>query len=221
MNAIDLSDGTHINCQDLDEREYYDLLKKTGNPVPRYEKEYGLDVRILEDGKVLIKESDYYTLYFSLDDLEKVLMDSVRQSGGRELMLNKNIYGSLFPEKTSELIGQLCIALKISKTPADVELLTLIDRKIDALQDPLEFKRQYFINLCALIGEAYIGTGKAQWKMKLSDDGVTWNPYLIIKKQEVNFFVYLYEDIFLVSANKERGLLEIYETIGDIERYNL
>jgi len=97
----------------------------------------------------------------------------------------------------------------------------LIDQKIDTLQDPLEFKRRYFINLIALVGEVYISAGKAKWEMKISGDSVTWNPYLIIKKQEVNFFVYLYEDVFLVSANKERGLLEIYETIGDIERYNL
>ena len=221
MNTIDLSDGTHVNCQDLDEREYYDLLKKTGDPVPRYEKEYGLDVRILEDGTVLVKESDYYTLYLNLDDLEKVLVDSVQHRGGRELMLNKNIYGSSFPEKTSGLIEKLCAALKVSKTNPDVEFITLIDRGIDALQEPLEFKRRYFINLVALIGEAYISTGKAKWKMKIADDNVTWNPYLIVKKQEVNFFVYLYEDVFLVSANKERGLLGIYETIDDIERYNL
>jgi len=88
MNIIELSDGSHINCQALGEREYHDLLKETGDPVPRYEEEYGIDVRILEDGTVLVKESDYYTLYLSLDDLEKVLLDSALQSGGREIMLN-------------------------------------------------------------------------------------------------------------------------------------
>jgi hypothetical protein len=76
----------------------------------------------------------------------------------------------------------------------------------------------------AVIGSALIAKRQVAWEMELADDGVTWNPVLVVRGQEIPCFEYLYEDVF-VNEEREEGaeplLTEIYETTDMIIERNL
>ena len=71
-----------------------------------------------------------------------------------------------------------------------------IENKLAALDNPLFFYRKYFLNFVALLGEITIKNCSASWDLQLSDDGVTWNPFLKIQKKSIPIFSRLYETVF-------------------------
>ena len=223
IDIIELRDGTSIKWQPLTQNEYDSLLKKAvKEPIGKYINQYGIEVRLLDSQQIIAKDRDYYGLYFSLSDFDRVLADFEKSgSHGTEILLNKNKYGKSFPEKTGVLINELSTALDIEDTIPSEALLRIVDTKICELQDPNTFRKQHLINFIALVGEALIKKHNAKWEMKLASDKITWNPYLVIRRHQVPFFTYLYEDIFLNQNTQKTPLIEVYETVNDIEKHNL
>lgn len=222
MDIIELSNGTSIQCKALSAAEYKRLLKgANAERIERYALHYEIDVHKVDEKTILVRENDYYTLYFSLNDLDNVLMDAASGNTGKEIMLNKNKYGSDFPANTGALIRQLCDALQMEYVQVSPEFLAALDDKMDALKNPVEFKRKYFLNLIAVVGEAFNAKHQAAWEMVQAEDGVTWNPFIKIRGEHIQCFVYLYEDVFIASDNTRNLLSEIFKTMDDIQKYNI
>lgn len=72
-------------------------------------------------------------------------------------------------------------------------------------------------NFIALMGELLIKKYDAEWIMELSSDNITYNPYLKIRDKKVQFFIYLFEDIFIKEKPVANLLTEIYRTVDEIE----
>ena len=96
-----------------------------------------------------------------------------------------------------------------------------IDKRISKLPDADAFNEDHMINYVALIGEIIIKNYGAKWDMQLSGDGSTWNPYLRVNDQQLQFFTFLYEDIFLNSGTNKHVVLSVYKTAEEIIRVNL
>ena len=213
MEKVEFKDGSNIQFKPLTEAEYLHLSKQAvSGPLAHYKEAYGIDVSMLPNGQIIGKDRDYYGLYYSLSDLDKVLADfEANSSHGTEVLLNKNIYGRLFPQETDTLIRQLLSRLHMPYREPNRMLLESVDSNITALPNSGEFYMQHMINIIALLGEAIRGEYGASWKMELASDGVTWNPYLTIKGSKIQFFTYLYEDIFIKGETKNI-LMETYVT---------
>jgi hypothetical protein len=221
MANIILSTGEKIKCKALSDSEYNRLLKDSvGGVIKELKEKYGTEIHVLNNGQVVINEKDYYTLYYKLEDLEKVLADVSEASHGTEVM-SGNTYGADFPLHTDALIRQLCDTLGVNERDHNVNQLGQIDKRISGLPNADTFNEDYMINYVALIGEIIIKKYGAKWDMQLSEDGRTWNPYLRVNEQQLQFFTYLYEDIFLNSGTNKHVVLSVYQTTDDIVRVNL
>lgn len=220
MDRIELIDGTTIKCQALTKEKFDSLLMTNGTSyLKEYMERYSIDVHLFENGEILIHDSGYYTLYFSLSDLDKVL-NQENTTAGTEALLNKNIYGREFPAHAADLSKKLSDFFSVRYDGNQGNFLQVLDEKIDSLPDAQDFKSEHFLEILAVIGEALIQKYAAKWEMELGSDGVTWNPYLEVKGKYVQYFVYLYEDIFQ-QENHKRTLSEIYHTMISIINNNM
>lgn len=216
MDKIHLSTGVSINCKAISKEEYNGLLVNgSATPIKRYLDEYALEVYVLSDKKVVVKEGGYYTLYYGIDDLEAVLIDASNSPMVQEILFNQNPYGMEFPTKTHLLIDGLLGSLKINSKVINEELLKQVDEKLDSMSN-VDFQKRHLLGLIALLGEVLIKKHNAKWLMKLASDNVTYNPYLIVNGKKVQFFTYLFEDIFIKSHPPKLLLTEIYQTVNEI-----
>jgi hypothetical protein len=223
MAKIELSNGKSVQCEILTKDEYQKKITDSSSKLlSKYKTEYNIEVFTTSINEVIVNEEGDYTLYHTIDDLEKVLNDANNSSNGTEVLFNKNPYGSDFPNHTGELISKLSTLLKINETPdiLDMEYLKKVDEKINLTGNPQEFYEQNFINIIALIGTVVIQKYEGQWDMELADDKHTWNPNLKVKNESLEFFTYLYEDVFLNNQTKNI-IPEVYQTAVDIVRHNI
>lgn len=222
MDSIKLSNGLKIKCKSLEKAEYETITKDgAGKPIAKFKELYNIDVHQLTNGQVVVNENDYYTLYFSLEDLDAVLQDATGAAEGVEMMQHINVYGEAFPAQTTDLIKQLLSLLHMEYTSPTPALLNEIDAKINQLEDPQSFREDNLISFVALLGELFINKDQAEWRMELASDGVTWNPYMLVRGEPVQFFGYLYEDIFINQSNYDQLLSEVYETVNEIIKQNI
>lgn len=223
MDEIELQNGMTIKCQMLNEQTFSKLLTdKKGEAIEKYSLAFGIEVYELQNSHVIVKEGNYYTLYFSLRDLDKVLFHSEAGVNGQEILLNKNYFGKDFPQHTSFLIKELLSELNLSENAqVDKDLLLLIQAEVIKRPDAEDFEKKHLLHFIAVIGNALINKYSASWNMQLASDQQTWNPYLVVKEENVQFFTYLYEDIFMVDKSSNTFLTESYETVTGIIEYNL
>jgi len=195
MDLIEFNDGTFSFGKDLSKIEF--LAKVEGHSyVPIYREKYGIEVYNI--GKeILVADNNYYSQYESLKDFEKVLLQRDDPIKGREIMFKKNEFGEDFPKHTKELIKILFIELSLYQDEKiDLLLLEKIENKIVAIDNPLFFYRKYFLHFVSLLGEITIKYCSASWDLELSNDGMTWNPFLKIQNKSIPIFSYLYETLF-------------------------
>lgn len=222
MDRIVLKDGNSIACESLSKEDFDKrVIQSKIQPIAEYKDKYSIDVFEISKKEVLVKEGNYYTLYYSLADLDSVLKGSNVVEEGKEILYGKNPYGEEFSKKTEKLINQLDILLNLQSVKSlSPSYLELVDKKINALDNSQVFFEENFINIVALIGEAIIEKHHASWDMRLSNDKITWNPYLKINNQHIDFFSFLYEDIF-IEKNIKNCIPEIYQTTIEIIEHNI
>lgn len=204
MENIELSDGTIVTGKSLDFETFSKLKKESiySEPITNIQKAFNVEAYQLK-GKVVANDRGYCMLFDSLEDLEKVLQDF--NPSGAEIMQHKNPYGKEFPDHAHVLIENLIRELHIEPTRVvDEKLLPKVDAKLNGMKST-EFKKKHFIHLIALVGEVLKSTGGIDWEMKLSSDGQTWNPYMKRDKKTFEFFVNLYQDIYI--RNDIRNML--------------
>jgi hypothetical protein len=221
MDNIELSDGSFLKLESLNHAEYQSLKEKKGKELQiDYRKKFNAEVFLLEDGRVIVDQDDVYLLLDNLSDVDKLFAHNLEYAQGREVLYHKNPYGKAFPNQTNVLISHLLDTLNIERVDNDETLMKLIDAKLETMPNASMFKKTYFINFIAVIGEALRKKHNTEWVMILSDDGTTWNPYLKTNKgRPINFFIYLYEDIYINNIDSGDLLLEVYETVNDIKTY--
>jgi predicted neuraminidase len=152
MDIVELRDGTSIKYKTLTKDEYNALLKDTiGEALA---KPYEIEAHRLKDKRVLAKSKEYYALYFSMYDLDRIITDfSDGGSQGNEVLMNKNKYGDAFPINTNMMIKALLDSLHIEYKKPSVELLLEIDKEIDKLEYPDIFMKEHFMDIVAVVGE--------------------------------------------------------------------
>jgi hypothetical protein len=218
MDNIELSDGSFIKCKSLDLNEFNRLrLLTLEGPVDKFKHRFGVEVYKLKNEEVIADDNGYYMLFNNTDDLEKVLMDANNTSQGTEILSNKNPFGKDFPNHTKALIQELSDTLGVKYVQPDEQLIKELDYKLGKLPDAPEFKRRHLLNFIAVIGEVLLRKYKTEWQMVLSADAKTWNPYLRSANRPIEFFTYLYEDIY-IKENHGHLLTEVYETVNDIKK---
>jgi hypothetical protein len=221
MDNLELSDGSFLKLESLNHAKY-ELLKEKRREQSEsdYTRNFNAEVFLLEDGRVIVDQDGAYSLLDNLSDVDKLFSHNLEYAQGREVLYYKNAYGKDFPNHTNILIRNLVNAVGIEYADNYETLMNLIDAKLETIPEASIFKKTYFINFIAVIGEALRKKHKTEWVMILSDDGTTWNPYLKSHKgRPINFFIYLYEDIYINHINSGDLLFEIYETVNDIKTY--
>lgn len=210
METIELKDGSFVNCTSLNFEEF-ESLRSNSRPaqLSNFSEHLDVEVYVLKNDEVLAAQNGYYMLFKNVNDLEKILADDDSSTRVSEILFNKNPFGKDFPFYTSRLIHDLTWQLDIQYTNFDEQLLTSIDDKLNHLPHSSEFKKTHLLNFIAVVGEVLIKQQNVKWKMMLSDDNQTWNPYLQAKNDSA-FFVDLYEDIY-VNQPSETLLKQNYE----------
>lgn len=212
MDNIELSNGAFVKCKSLTFSEFEALrLIASEGLIEKFRKQFDVEAYRLNNQEIIASEGGYYMLFENTSDLEQVLKDN-HSTHGTEILNNKNPYGKEFPKQTDALIKELTESLSVNYVQVDEQLLKELDNKITRLPNGSEFKKKKLINLIAVIGEVLIQKNKIEWKMVLSSDGKTWNPYLQSNTRTIKFFIDLYEDIYIKRKNGS-SLLELYETI--------
>src|SRR5690606_36244608 len=74
------------------------------------------------------------------------------------------------------------------------------------------YENKYFLEYVALIGKEIISNYDGFWEMRLSNDGETWNPYIVVNTQQIDLIAYVYEDIF----ENNYKLMECYNSIKEV-----
>lgn len=218
MDNIELSDGSFVKCKSLSFNEFEALrLNALGEPIGKFKNQFGVEVYQLNNDEAIANDGGYYMLFDNTNDVEKVLVDAHQSSHGTEILSNKNPFGKDFPNHTNILIKELSDTLGVKYIQPDEQLLKDLDYKLSKLPSASEFKKKHLINFIAVIGEVLRKKYKTEWEMVLSSDAKTWNPYLRSNSRPIEFFTYLYEDVY-IKENTELLLTEIYETVNDIKR---
>lgn len=217
MEIRELSDGSIVQFKELSESEFNNFSKNiTGKPIMYND---SLVCYNLLNGKVLVKSDDVLALFDNIHDINKLLADfEKKDKNGQEILFNKNKYNENFPEYSNLLVEQLCKALNI-EMPAqfDYDFLVIIENRIARKESPKVFAMQNFLSIIALFGETLKNSNKtSNWKMNLSSDSVTWNPYYVINGKEYNFFCYLFEDIYSEPHLSKNFLTELFKTMQTI-----
>ncbi|WP_374950020.1 hypothetical protein [Mucilaginibacter sp.] len=217
MDSIELNDGTLVECTYLTETQFVKLKSNVvQGAIESFKIKYQAEVYQFPDGSVIASKDGIYVQFNSLDDLKSVLDDTNEDQIVTSILHNKNPFGELFPNHTFQLIRQLTDSLQMPEgEPVNAQLLKDIDSKISDLPNPSIFKKKFFINLVAVVGEVICKEHNIKWRMILSDDKQTWHPYLYTPKKPIEFFSYLYEDIY--ESNRQGSILfEAYQTANDI-----
>jgi hypothetical protein len=211
--------GLSVNCKSLNKEEFYEMVNAgKRKPLEEYRKEYGIDVYEISKEKILVCEAGYYTLYYDISDLDSVLIDNHGEVKSFEILQNSNPYGIDFPKYTTKLTDDLIKAIDLKGINVlKPQSLVEVNEKMNSFDDNGFVFKDKFINIIALIGEVLRVKYNASWVMKLSNDKITWNPYLKIGTKEINFFGFLYEDIF-EDSNTESCIPETYQAaVGIID----
>ncbi|QDW25199.1 hypothetical protein FFJ24_010405 [Pedobacter sp. KBS0701] len=214
MDNIELSNGTFIKCKSLSNIEFNKLRNGAVGPIAKFKMQFGVEVYQLNKSEVIAGDEGYYMLFDNVGDVEKVLADH-KSSNGTEILSYKNPFGKDFPRQTDLLIRELADTLSVNYIEVDEKLLRDLDDKLKKVPNSSEFNKRHMINFIAVVGEVLIKKKKTQWEMILSSDGKTWNPYLNMHNRPVEFFTYVYEDIYS-KGNSMPFLSEIYETMNII-----
>ena len=220
MDFIELTNGMSIPCKGLTDHEY-NLYFESSNKIyiPHFFDTFGVFVYEINSTCFVLRNEDYYTLYYSFEDIEMVLSEDCTTT---QILLNKNPFHSEFIDNINFLITQMVETLNIENSINGEGLCLQIIQKIDILNNAGDFKKKHFLNLIALIGNEIIHIYDVSWNMILSEDGVTWNPYIKVNTNGKNIpiFVYLYEDIFEID-DPEDMLEETYEHICYVVKMRL
>jgi hypothetical protein len=133
-----------------------------------------------------------------------------------EILRYKNIYKDEFPRHTVELIADLRADLGVDGSRLDAGLLKDLDSRIIERPDAPYFLRRNLMALIGAVGEVLIREFGGTWYMEPASDGETWNPFIIVNGRKIQFFVHLYEDIYIGERDGAHLLVETYGTARDI-----
>jgi hypothetical protein len=175
---------------------------------------------MLPNSKVACKGNSSYSLFNSEQEFIKFCADSLSGYSGQEILLGLNKYGVNFPNNTYHLIDYLCSICdcKYSNNKSvDDGLQSVISDVDEAIRNKLTLLQKWecFINFIALIGESVIQDNSAiKWRMQLSDDNKTWNPYLCNGSKEIGIPSLLYR--YLIEYETEDVIHECIISVKDI-----
>ena len=216
---ITLRSGTKVYAKLLSEDEF-NLKLKVKNTVylEKDSKLYNLELYLLYDESIAVKGENFFAQYKNIKDVESV-MTEFKDNWSHDILYGNNQYAAEFPSNTRLLIKKLCDTLNISDSINYFSLIKLVDNELAKRNDKI-FNDKVFINLIALLGEAFIRNNGGKWEMTLADDKYTWQPNIRYRGRIISFYGYIHEDL-ISSEQKTTGLVEIYLTLCDIAKYNV
>ena len=172
---------------------------------------------LLNNGRIVTRCKDYQPIQFnSISDFKKAR--EINTLSVFSYLDGLNSFGENFPQHTNKLGYELCEKLNIN-FELSTRTLKEIDEKMNHLDaDSLyKFRHKHFMNIIAIVGDTFISeSGKkninSKWKME--KESLTFSPLLIVNNDRLDFWMYLYEDMF--ERFHEKPLEECYLTMVGI-----
>ncbi|WP_316847133.1 hypothetical protein [Pedobacter psychrodurus] len=210
MDNIELGNGSFVKCKPLTLEEF-DVLRlgTKKEAINKFKLQFDIEVYKLDNSEVIVKDQGYSMLFYSIEDVEVVYLEVSNCPQGVEILAGKNPFGKGFPDHTKTLIKELSDALDIKNANLSEQLLTDMDERLRKLPNSSEFKKKHILHFIAVIGQLLSEKRNAKWKMILSSDEKTWNPYLESNGQQFQITADLYENIYNI-ANYDHLLIGIY-----------
>ncbi len=214
---------------------YQQIAKDSANSIVQNQKVTAIEssdkndsLYKLDDGRILLMQNyGGCYLYRNIGDINLLkkstedFYNKLAQNPDAENHLLSGIfqYTDNFPTYAPKLSKSLLADFGVRSQTVDINALKDIDNKILSTEDPVEIYRQHFAAIIAIVGEALVEKHHAQWCMQRSKKGDVWEPYLQIGERKVEFFNWLYEDIFINQDPEKPLLFESYQTIEDWLNY--
>jgi len=209
LNNVELSNGKYVETKDLTEEQFNSILKESDKVERIYNditlSDSSITIYEINNDTIIVSSDGYYSLYKNIADLRLVIHDYEGYEGnGIELLYKKNIYKDKFPLSVDSIITNYLFSLDMKFN--EHYTLKEIDKVIP------NYENKYFLEYVALVGKEIISNYNGSWEMRLSNDGETWNPYIVVNNQQIDLIAYVYEDIF----ENNYKLIECYNSIKEI-----
>jgi hypothetical protein len=220
---IQLEDGEVIHYVQIPKTEADNLI--ASQEVTSLEsKDSNEQLYKLTNGSILVRQNyGGCYIYNSLEQLDRIsestaaFYDKMAEDPNYERHLLTGIFSQSedFPNHSRELSIKLLDHWKITDQTWDENMLKTLDEKIMSEDDPIDTYRQNFEALIAIVGEVLKEQYKAKWTMQKTDAGNTWQPYMEIKGIKLEYYNWLYEDIFINQDPEKPIAYETYMSAVD------
>lgn len=212
LNKVELSTGVYVETKDITKEKFNSIINNSAKVERIYNditlSDNNIIIYEINDTTILVTSDGYYSIYNNLEDLRLVINDYEECSiNGIELLFNKNVYKEKFPLFVDDIVTNFIQSLE--KRNFKNYTLKEIDGEIS------HYESKFLLEYVTLIGKEIISNYGGRWEMKLSNDGETWNPYLIVYEKQIDLVAYVNEDIF--ENNLE--LMESYNSIKTVIEY--
>ena len=175
----------------------------------------------MSNGQIIFNHRGKCGMCNNKKDFEKIVPGLMMTQTSKNILFGKNPWGKDFPQHEKEIIKELLQALGLTEQEVTDSLLTVIENKIEQQENPIEFRKKYFINSLAAIGAVFNKTYGGAWQMDLDSDYQTWVPNILYKGRKIRFAMYLWEDVFEIPERSKISIRETYGTIRDIAKMNI
>lgn len=192
---VKANDGSVVEVFDLTLQEFQELVEKHKlRQIP--DEAEGIHLFELTDSSIVSSDGGYAIKFHNLHDYQKLSGPHEGENTGSHILADKNPYGKDFPKMTGKLISGLLADLKISDLQINAHLLKQVDEKIGKTQSPVKFWMEHYLQIIAIVGESLNQEFGTSWSMKYDQSSKVWEPFIEYHGKEIQFFGYLWEDIY-------------------------
>jgi hypothetical protein len=122
-------------------------------------------------------------LYSRRDEFESLLqaLEENQKFQAKHILQDRLPQGQDFVSRVPELINELAVILRIPRRDLNGSLdsLSRVDAKLKRIGREQSLQPPTFPALVAYVGEVMKQTTKGDWEMRLSEDGDTWEPWIV------------------------------------------
>jgi len=141
------------------------------------------------------------------------LFTNWRKARSYSIVAGRDPQGENFIKQVPELIRNLCVRFDIGYSKDSVQLIYALDAKISQLRRAEKEKilDEHLIALMAVIGQAVIDEFGGERQMRMSSDGETLEPVVLVQRHAYNPAPYLWEDF---RGSDVKPLARTYEFLS-------
>ena len=204
---IYLSNGKHAEIEYIDEKEFNEVLSKNVKQVEEtiFER-YNSKVLFYDDKFYVNENGDSYFVIESDSMLKELYYDFADRDYGFDSLYGRNQYGKDLLEKKDSIIETF---LSETFLKNDINVVRSLNEKVNKEENYKEFIDDNLLEIILLIGEQVSHKVNGQLKIKLSDDKITWIPYIEVNNEDYFYYMYLIEELNESDKTKDY-ILDFY-----------